>query len=175
MTKFIKPEIQIKSKVDERSKKRYLNGISSVLHCHHFITLYTQLAMDAEETSLLEEVAQDNFHEVLNKYFIENNISDFQEKAEISCQYYSVLGLGTLEIKYISESSAEITSKNSHIDAGWIKKWGNNDKAVNFIGRGYVSAMLSIILAKPIGSFKTSEIKSIVKGDNETVFKSIKK
>ncbi len=175
MTKFIKPEIQIKSKLEAKSKKRYLNGISSVLHCHHFITLYTQLAMDAEETNLLEEVAQDNFYDVLNKYFVEHNISDLQEKAEISCQYYSVLGLGTIDIKYISESSAEIVSKNSHIDKGWVMKWGNNDKAVNFIGRGYISAMLSVILAKPIGTFKTYEIKSIVKGDNETVFKSIKK
>ena len=175
MAKLLKTEIEIKNKFNSNTKRRSMNGIPTVLHCHHFITLYTQLAMDARETELLEDVAEESFYEVLNKYFKDNKLTDFEEKVEIACQYYYVMGLGSLEVAFLGEDSTKIVSKKSHIEEGWIEKWGENSKAVNFIGCGYISAMLSSVFDKPFGIYKTTEYESLVKGDKETIFKTLKK
>lgn len=172
MSEFIKTSLGIKHDFNTLSNRHFLNGRQSVYHCHHYTTLYTQLAIDANETDLLSEVAENNFYSMLHDYFTDNNITETKDKIEISCQYYSAMGLGTISVKGAGPFSAVTLSDNSHIEKGWIAKWGEFDKPVNYIGCGYISAMLSAIFDKPTGSYKTVELESIVKGAETTIFKS---
>lgn len=174
MANFKKIQLELDHKFDQKTGRHYINGTQIVFHCHHFTTLYTQLAIDSGRTDLLAEVAEENFLAILKDYYKQHNIENFDDKIEIACQYYSAIGLGTLEVCSIGKYSGEIKSANSHIELGWIKKWSKFDKPVNYIGCGYVSAMFSAVFGKPIKSFKSSETSSIVKGDEYTMFNVVK-
>jgi hypothetical protein len=70
MTVEKKTEFEIDHKFDPIRNRHYMNGVCTVLHCHHYATLYTQLADDAEEFAgvrLLIEAAEDTFYEVLDR------------------------------------------------------------------------------------------------------------
>jgi len=175
MAEFLKTKLGIDHKFNPNSKRHFLNKTQSVYHCHHYSTLYTQLAIDAGETELLANASEDSIHEVLSKYFRENNITDIDERVQISCKYYSAMGLGTLDVQFMGNDSGKVVSKSSHLEEGWIKKWKKFDQSVNYIGCGYVSALLAAVLDKPAGTYKTFESASIVKGDPHTVFNSYKK
>ena len=83
--------------------------------------------------------------------------------------------MGEITVENITPFSGEVKSLHSHIDKGWLKKWGKYDKPVNHIGCGYISAMFAAIQNKPVNSYDTFEQKSIVKGDEYTLFKIIRK
>lgn len=160
---------------DTNRKRQFLNGIQTVFHCHHYTLTYTQLALDTGETSLLEQVAQENFYAVLVKYFKENNINKIVDKIELSAQYYEAVGLGKVNILNLNCDSGVVISTNSHIEEGWLKKWGVYDKPVNYIGCGFVCAMFAAIQDQPVDTYKAFEEKSIAKGDECTIFKVVKK
>jgi len=175
MAEFKKIDLSIKHTFDERKKRHFFNGVQTVYHCHHYTALYTQLALDAGEEYLLTEVAEQNFFKILNDYFSNNNITELADRISIACQYYSAIGLGVIELQYVGDDSGIFVSKKSHVEHGWIKKWGKYDKPVNYIGCGYISAIFSSIFNLPVGSYSTFELESIVKGDEKTVFKTYKK
>ncbi len=175
MSEFIKIKLGIKHEYNPLTNRHFLNGVQTVYHCHHFTTLYTQLALDAGETNLLASVSEESFFKLLSDYYAENNISKINERILIATQYYSALGLGVIEVENLGAFSATINSSNSHIEEGWVSKWGTYDKPINYIGCGYVSAMMSAILDKPIGTYGTHEIDSIVMGSKKTIFMSFVK
>lgn len=171
MSEFRKTDLILDKKYDPTRKRHYLNNELIVLHCHHYSTLYTQLAIDAGETALLSEVAENSFYKILIDYFEDKNITSLEDKIEIACQYFAAVGLGKMQVNNISDYSGEVELIHSHVDKGWITKWGNYDKPVNYISGGYIAAMFSAITGDPKGTFKTMEVKSIVKGDNTSIFK----
>lgn len=157
---------------DPITKRHYINGFQAVLHCHHYSTLYTQLALDANEAELLKECARDSFRSILDSYFKENpQISTIQDKIDIAVQYYSLLGLGKMKVKYLGDYSGEVELISSHVDSGWIKKWGTYDKPVNYITAGFIEAMFESILNLPSGTFLANEVQSIVMGNSISLFK----
>lgn len=168
-------ELILEKKFDKRTTRHYMNGQLTVLHCHHYSTLYTQLAIDAGETKLLTEVSESTFYNVLTDYFENHTISNLADRVSIACQYYSAMGLGVLEVISMGENSGEIKLPYSHLDKGWITKWGIYDKPVNYISAGYINAMFSAVMNKPMNSFDALEISSIVKGDEFSLFKVFSK
>ena len=175
MAEFKKVNLELDHIFDQRTCRHFLNDVQSVFHCHHYATLYTQLSLDAGETELLAEVAEQNFHKMLKSYYCKNDITDINDRIEIACQYYGAIGLGKLEVIFIGPFSGEVKSEHSHVEKGWIAKWGKYDKPVNYIGCGYVSGMFSAILDEPVNTFKTKENKSIVMGDDFTLHTVVKK
>ncbi|MCG8699659.1 MAG: hypothetical protein MI922_16510 [Bacteroidales bacterium] len=175
MSEFIKTKLGIVHEFDTKTKRHYLNGIQSVYHCHHYSSLYTQLAIDAGETKLLADTSEENFYEVLTTYFIKKHITNLDNRIDIACQYYSAMGLGLIEVQFLGEFSGKVISTKSHLEEGWIKKWKIYDKPVNYVGCGYVSALFAAVQNMLKGSYTTFEVESIVKGDEKTVFKSYKK
>jgi len=171
MSDFKKTELILDKKYDPIRKRHYLNNELVVLHCHHYSTLYTQLAIDAGETDLLHEVAKNSFYKILLDYYNENDITSLEDKIEIACQYFAAVGLGKMKVNFMGDSSGEVELIHSHVDKGWITKWGNYDKPVNYISGGFISGMFSAISGNPKGTYKTMEVKSIVKGDNTSIFK----
>jgi len=175
MTQFTKTSLLLDHKFEGKTKRHFINNFQTVYHCHHFTTLYTQLAIDAGETCLLARTAEDSFHALLCDYYENHEIFDISERIEIACQYYAAVGMGKIVVNFLGNDSGEVCSPHSHIDTGWIKKWGQYDKPVNYIGCGYINAMFAAILDLPVGSFESKEIKSIVKGADASMFKIVRK
>lgn len=175
MAEFTKNTLQITHRFDQQQKRHYLNGVQTVYHCHHYATLYTQLAIDAGETNLIAECAEDSFYALFVAHFKQANLQDLAARIDMGCQYYAAIGLGTLALGFVGDNAAQLYSSHAHLEQGWIKKWGQYDRPVNFIGCGYVSALLAAALDQPARSFNTFEVASIVVGDAQTIFKSFKK
>lgn len=166
-----KMDLILETKFDTITNRQYLNKQNIVFHCHHYSTLYTQLAIDAGEAELLADVAENSFYKMLSSYFVNNNITDFNNKIDLACKYYSAIGLGKMKVNYIAEYSGQVELEYSHLDTGWIKKWGNHDQPVNYISSGFISAMFSLLNNKAKNTYHTYEEKSIVMGDKTSIFK----
>ena len=174
MSEFKKTVLMLDKTFDQKSKRHYLNGRLVVLHCHHYSSLYSQLAIDAGETALLESVSRETFYTLIKDYLEDHNINVLTERIDIAVQYYAAVGLGKMNINYLGNDSGEVELVNSHVDTGWIKKWGNYDKPVNYITAGYITGMFAAILNKPLNTFNALEVQSIVKGDAKSLFKVYK-
>jgi hypothetical protein len=175
MAQFRKTELILDHKFDPLLKRHFLNGQLTVLHCHHFSTLYTQLALDARQSSLLAEIAEDSFVDVLKDYFKQHALVELGERASIACQYYAAVGLGKLAMNYLGPDSGQVDLERSHIDEGWIKKWGNHDCPVNYITAGFVAAMFAAILDLPARSFEVHEISSMAMGAPKGCFSVVRR
>lgn len=176
MANIIKNKVEYNHHFDQKTNRHYINGVLSVLHCHHYTSLYTQLALDAKETEMLKECARESFYSLLSKYFSDHpehrNIND---KVEIGSQYYSLLGLGSMNVKFVGKFSGLVELPFSHTDSGWIKKWGKYDKPINYITGGFIEALFEIVLDMPANSFEAFEKQSIVMGDEISIFKVTRK
>jgi hypothetical protein len=170
MAQFKETTYIVDHKFDPATNRHYLNGNVSVLHCHHYTTLYTQLAIDAKETDLLESVSEETFYTVLKDYYEEHKVSDIKEKIELACQYFAAVGIGKMEILFAGNFSGEVVLLRSHIDEGWIKKWGTYDKPVNYITAGFISALFDLLFDAPVGTYKVNERESIAMGAEKSVF-----
>lgn len=162
---------------DGEKMRHYLNDELSVMHCHHYSTLFSQLADDAEMfngPTLLAEAAEESMYPVLVKYFNENNIDSIEDRARIAEQYYAFVGLGQIKITP-REQGGSARMQHSHVDEGWIKKWGNRNEAVNFMGQGYLAAAFSAINGDDKGTYQVQETQSIVSGANTSEFTITKK
>lgn len=161
---------------DPKTCRHYINGQLSVLHCHHYATLYSQLADDCaffNAKKLMADVAEDTFREALSWYYTEHEIESLEERIRIAEQYYSAIGMGKMRVVHLGTDSGEVELIRSHIDEGWLKKWGERDKPVNFITCGYIAGMFSAILGKPPRTFKVTESQSIVSGAEKSCFKVV--
>lgn len=171
MLDMMQKELIINRHFDRERCRHYLNDELTVLHCHHYASLYTQLAIDAKETELLTQVTEETFQPILKNYFQQNNVESIEERTDAACRYYSTIGLGKMDIRYIGSDSGEVILTRSHVDEGWIKKWKQYDAPVNYIGAGYIAAMFDAIMDEPKGTFAVKEIESIVMGSKISRFK----
>ena len=164
-------DLKLDHKIDPKTNRHFINNTQVVLHCHHYTSLYTQLAIDIGETDLLVFSMEDSFYKQLSEYYEKYKVESIDDKKEIAVKHYSTVGLGTIEIISLDENGGEVKSEHSLLDQGWIKKWDKYDAPVNYIGCGFIAAMYSSIWGKPTRTFKVIETKSIVKGDSYTLYK----
>jgi hypothetical protein len=178
MAEMIKTKLNVKHTFDPIKSRHYLNSVFSVFHCHHYSTLYTQLAEDAEFLDgkrILFDVAEENFYKVLNNYFDDNDIKSVEDKIIIAEQYWAFVGMGKLKIMGVGEACGLAEMTNSHVDEGWIKKWGKNKKPINHITRGFLAAVWSLLNDDLIKTFDVHEVQSIVTGAEKSIFQIVKK
>ncbi|MBN1348746.1 hypothetical protein JXJ21_04990 [candidate division KSB1 bacterium] len=168
-----------KRQFDAERYRHYVNEWNSVLHCHHYATLYTQLADDAGDLfdglKILYDTAEESFYPVLKDYFEKHSLNDLDDRIKIVEQYCAFTGLGKMTINSASMTEGEVEMSFSHVDSGWIKKWGERDKPVNIITHGYLAAAFAVLHNLPIGSFIVKEIESIVSGAENSIMKIEKK
>lgn len=162
----------LKSTFDKERCRHIAGKHTLVLHCHHFASLTTQLANDCsllDAKKLLADCAEDTFYSVLSEYYEKNNVSGIKERVEIAERYFSESGLGKIEVKCAGSCAGEVELRHSHVDEGWVKKWGLATEPVNHIGCGYVTAVFSAVFDKPKRSYLATERKSIALGAKTSV------
>ena len=167
--------LKLDHKFDPSRKRHYLNGQLSVLHCHHYATLFTQLGIDSKDIvdgpRILQETVEDVFYEVLAGYYKDNNVTDPKDRVDIACQMYAAVGLGKINPGSVEENGGELEMPHAHVDEGWVKKWGKYKTPVNFIGAGYIAGMFSAAYGKAPRTYKVTETQSLVMGAEKSVFK----
>ena len=176
MTVFKKTELEFEHSFDPMRKRHFINGVCVVLHCHHYATLYTQLADDAKDFEgerLLRETAEDTFYAILRDYFKNKNINSVKDRISLAEEYYSAVGLGKLIVEGLGEFAGSVKLRHSHVDEGWIKKWGKHSKPINFITQGFIAAAFSAVNDKSTRAYKVQEVQSIVCGAKESLFKVV--
>jgi hypothetical protein len=80
------------------------------------------------------------------------------------------MGMGQLIITDFSEQTGAAEMPFSHIDAGWIKKWGKRDHAINFITQGYLAAAFAALHDRQPENYQVTETDSIVTGKEKSRF-----
>ena len=158
----------------DRDRCRHIatDGQTLVLHCHHFASLTTQLANDCtflDGKKLLAECAEDAFYTVLSDHYRQKNVTDLRKRIETAERYFAECGLGKLKVNYAGLCAGEVELKHSHVDEGWVKKWGVTSKPVNHIGCGYVTALFSAVFDRPKRSYVAKERHSIACGDDVSI------
>jgi predicted hydrocarbon binding protein len=165
--------LNVEFSFDEKTYRHYMNGTLTVMHCHHYMSLLTKLAEDLDElggTTILSESVEDSIRPMLDGYAQKQNLATPEEKLKAGAEYYSVMGMGLMEISG-GEQDGTATLYRSHVDQGWLKKWGKLGKPINHWSRGYVAAVFASAFGKPPRSYEVEEVASIVKGDKESQFR----
>jgi len=165
-------KINTQHKFDKTKCRHSLMGFQSVLHCHHYMTLTTQMAEDSDGLlggiDILISTMEDTMFDVLSQYFKKNKITTLKNKIQIIESYFSFCGLGQMEIKHLGDFSCEVELLHSHIDEGWVQKWKKRDKPVGYINRGYLQGALRAIDAK---EWESRETQTIVSGAKSSIIK----
>lgn len=169
-------QFEMNERFDSESCRHYLNDSSVVLHSHHYATLFTELADDAVDfqgVHHLKRAAEETFYEIIQDYFNQHGVQSMEDKAAIGCDYWRKIGMGQIAFKSVGKHSLTVEMIHSHVDQGWIEKCGKRPNPVNFITQGFVAAMAAHLLNKATRSFSVREIKSLVSGDNVSIFKAV--
>ena len=152
---------------DPASCRHMVNGRDVVLHCHHYATLMTQLANDLgmlDGKALLMAVSEDCFYGMLQDYFAAHEAEMLAERVDLAQQYYAAMGLGLMNVKCVGPDAGRVELAHSHVDEGWLKKWGPRDEPVNHITRGFVAALFAVLYGRAPRSYQVIETQSIVSG-----------
>jgi hypothetical protein len=168
-----KTQFVLDHKYDRRSSRHSLNGTTHVFHCHHYTSLYTQLAEDAafiDARQLLADCTEDTFHEFLGDYYRQHHVTDPWLRLELAAQYYAAAGMGKMHFLSAGPDSGEVELSHSHVDEGWLKKWGKHPRPVNHFTRGYIAACFATAFDKPARSMQVTEVSGIVTGAERSRF-----
>ena len=69
--------LQIEHTFDDKTYRHYTNGFMTVMHCHHYMTLATQLAEDFADIGgprIMAESAEDSMRPMIDDYIKKHNI-----------------------------------------------------------------------------------------------------
>lgn len=158
---------------DPVRKLQYVNTDPSVMHCHHYATLITHMALDLDEIGaprLLEEAMEEAIYLVLKKQLLLQNITSRDARVAAVEEHFRLTGLGSLELTVLSEGEGAARLSHSHIDEGWIKKWGTADGPVNRMGAGYLAAAFAVIHDARLRTYVAEETKSMASGETHSEF-----
>ncbi len=157
---------------DSTNYRHYMDGINSVLHCHHYITLTQKTAHKYAAmggNKILTESAEDAFRPLFDAGIQKNNLADPASRLAACTEYYSAMGMGLVNMKG-DASGGEATLQRSHVDQGWLKKFGPSQLPVNYVTCGFLAAAFAAAHGKPARSYQVTETASIAKGDPESKF-----
>ncbi|MDD2318525.1 MAG: 4-vinyl reductase [Geobacteraceae bacterium] len=157
---------------DDETHRNFLNGQPVVMHSHHYLALITKLVEDLADMSapeILRDAVEDTMRAVFDDYIAKNGLTSAQDRCNVGREYFSVFGLGKMVITG-DENGGEIRLLRSHVDEGWVKKWGVHNKPINHFTCGYVAAMFGAAFNKPARSYVVTEVASIAAGDSEGKF-----
>jgi hypothetical protein len=158
--------------MDNETYRHSLNGHPVVMHSHHYLALITKLAEEMGEIGgqqILRDVVEDSMRTIIDDYIQKNGLTSPMDKCNVGREYYSVFGLGKMVVSGC-ESGGEVRLLHSHIDEGWVTKWGPNNKPINHFTCGYIAAVFAAAFEKPARSYAVTEAVSMAGGETEGKF-----
>ncbi|MEW6348818.1 MAG: 4-vinyl reductase [Thermodesulfobacteriota bacterium] len=158
---------------DSAAKKHYLNEWNTVLHCHHYATIFTELAISARGfagTEKLVASAEMVLGNWLKEYYRKESITVVATRVSVAEEYWRTIGMGLIRIVADSPVRGSATMDYSHIDEGWLKKLGSSNQPVNFLTQGFLAGVFSALFGKPFGSYAVVETHSLVMGAEASRF-----
>ncbi len=164
--------LQLDYTMDDTTFRHFLNGHCVVMHSHHYLALVTRLVEELGEidgTRVLTDVVEESMREIFDDYIAKHGLTSPQERGAVGKEYYSALGLGKLQVSG-DGNRGEVRLLRSHLDEGWVRKWGTHDRPVNHFTRGFIAAMFGAAFNAPVGSFRVTEEASIAAGAPEGKF-----
>ncbi len=164
--------IKVEHSFDDQTYRHYLNGTLTVMHCHHYMALATQLAeqfADIGAPQILADAAEDSIRPMLDDYFAKNGVGSADEKLAVGVEYYAVIGMGKMQASG-SEAGGQASLSASHMDQGWEMKWGKRDTPMNYWTRGYIAAVFAAAFGKPARSYVVTEEAGMITGAPESKF-----
>ncbi len=169
------PDLILEHRFDPERKRHYLNGELAVLHCHHYATLFAQLAIDAHDvvdgTKILKESGGDVFSRILSAYYQKNGVASPEDRLDIARKMFASSGLGQMNALSFTPQGGEIELPHSHLDDGWIKKYGPASQPVNLLGAGYIAGMFAAAFGGSASKYQVTETQSIACGAKTSKFK----
>jgi len=164
--------LQMEHTFDKNTYRHMYNGHIMVMHCHHYMCLLTRLAMEHGEvnaTDILASSAEDAIRPVLEECVRRAGAAGTQEILSIGRELYHYMGMGLMSLSG-TDGGGEASLVRSHLDQGWIKKYGKATIPVNFFTRGFIAAIFGVAFQKPPRAFKVEETQSIARGDATSTF-----
>ncbi len=158
--------------LDSETYRNFLNGHPVVMHSHHYLALITKLAEemnDLEGLQILKDVVEESMRAVFDDYIEKNGLTSPLDRCNVGREYYSAFGLGKMVVTG-SESGGEVRLVRSHLDEGWVMKWGAADKPINHFTCGYIAAVFGSAFGKPTKSYTVTEVASMAAGETEGKF-----
>ncbi len=155
--------------LDSETFRHSLNGHTVVMHSHHYLALITKLVEDLSDIDgpqILADVVEETMRPIFDDYIQKNSLTSIQDKCNVGREYFSTFGLGKMIVSG-NEKGGEVRLVSSHIDEGWIRKWGVHQKPINHFTCGYVAAMFGSAFNKPLKSYVVTEESSISTGNTE--------
>lgn len=162
-------DIDVTYAFDPNTYRHTVNGHECVLHCHHYMSLTTKLAEKYAEHGGIDALvtsAEDSMRPLFDDYFEKHGITDANQRLAVGAEYYRLFGLGLMEIEGTADGGS-VTLKRSHVDEGWVQKWGNYDKPVNHFTRGFAAAVFGAAFDKPARSYSAEETESLAMGADQ--------
>jgi hypothetical protein len=158
--------MQVEFTFDDGTFRHYMNGHLAVMHCHHYMALTTKLAnqfSDIGGDRILCETTEDSIRPLLDDYCRQHSVPVGSERLKIAGEYYAVMGLGRLELVG-GAAGGDVTLTRSHVDEGWVKKFGTATQPVNYVTQGYAAAAFASAFDRPARSYRVTEISSMAMG-----------
>ena len=164
--------LQLDHTMDDETFRHYLNGHGVVMHSHHYLALITKLVEDLPEIDgrqILMEVVEESMREIFDDYLRQHELTDSQERLAVGNKYYTVFGLGKLHVSGNADGG-EVRISRSHLDEGWVLKFGEREAPVNHFTCGFIAAMFAAAFDAPPGSYQVRETVAMVSGAPEGSF-----
>lgn len=165
--------IRFEQRFDPVTRLQYINNEPSVLHCHHYTTLFIKLALDMEKYNglgLLREAMEESLFLVFRKSFIRDKIEKISERIAFGEEYYALVGMGQLKVKEYSEKGGVAELTRSHVDEGWVKKFGKPPQPINSMTEGYLAALFAASYNTYIQTYEVIEKQSMALGNSTSLF-----
>jgi hypothetical protein len=164
--------LNVEFHLDNETYRNYLNGHPVVMHSHHYLALITKLVEELGDIGgqqILMDVVEESMRAIFDDYIQKNGLTTPIQKCNVGREYYSVFGLGKMIVTG-SENGGEVRLVRSHIDEGWVSKWGPHNKPINYFTCGYIAAVFGAAFGKPLKGYTVTETASMAGGETEGKF-----
>lgn len=158
---------------DKARNERYIEGVPHVFHCHHYNVYLQKTLEDAkivDGKGIQKNAAQEVAFEQFSKAFSErDDLKDTAERLKFAEQLFKMLGFGTIDFSEIE--SGKVTCPVSHYAKGWMSKWGNRSRPVDYFVAGWLGGLLSAVYEKPRFHYEVTETQCQAVDGDVCIFK----
>ncbi len=164
--------LDVQVSFDQKTFQRYLNGFKAVGHAHHYLALLIQMAEKYKEyggIQIMVESTEDALRPVFDDYVQKHDVGEGADRLKMAAEFYDLMGMGQMQFSG-DAAGGEVVLTRSHVDEGWIRKYGPADRPLNYWSCGYIAAMFGCAFNRAPRSYDVEETAGIVMGNKVSRF-----